>query len=161
MAGHGLVGDLQTVALVSSEGVVDRRCAPRSDSSGIFGALLDHDRGGHFAITVEGPDVTTRQLHFPDTAILVTRFPHPGGGRRGRRPHAPGPPADPELPAPVHPGDAGAARTDPVPPDLPPSLGLRPRAAPPATPRGRRPFRGSRYGRPPPAGGRRTPGTGR
>ncbi|MGV9891314.1 glycoside hydrolase family 15 protein [Streptomyces sp. NPDC003395] len=79
IADHGLVGDLQTAALVSSEGVVDWMCAPRFDSPSVFAALLDHDRGGHFAITVEGPDVTTRQLYFPDTAVLVTRFLTPDG----------------------------------------------------------------------------------
>ncbi|WP_405865955.1 glycoside hydrolase family 15 protein [Streptomyces sp. NBC_00005] len=76
---HGLVGNLQTAALVSSDGVVDWFCAPRFDSPSLFAALLDHDRGGHFAITVEGEDVTTRQLYLADTAVLVTRFLTPGG----------------------------------------------------------------------------------
>ncbi|MFJ1730426.1 glycoside hydrolase family 15 protein [Streptomyces sp. NPDC088254] len=76
---HGLVGDLQTAALVSSEGVVDWFCAPRFDSPSLFAALLDHDRGGHFAVSVEGDDVTTRQLYLADTAVLVTRFLTPGG----------------------------------------------------------------------------------
>ncbi|MFJ9736916.1 glycoside hydrolase family 15 protein [Streptomyces sp. NPDC101166] len=76
---HGLVGDLQTAALVSSEGVVDWFCAPRFDSPSLFAALLDHDRGGHFALTVDGDDVTTRQLYLADTAVLVTRFLTPGG----------------------------------------------------------------------------------
>ncbi|MFF7163396.1 glycoside hydrolase family 15 protein [Streptomyces sp. NPDC008086] len=76
---HGLVGDLQTAALISSEGVVDWFCAPRFDSPSLFAALLDHDRGGHFAITVEGEDVTTRQLYVADTAVLVTRFLTPDG----------------------------------------------------------------------------------
>jgi GH15 family glucan-1,4-alpha-glucosidase len=79
IADHGMVGDLQTAALVSSEGVVDWFCAPRFDSPSVFAALLDHDRGGHFAINVEGPDVTTRQLYLADTAVLITRFLTPGG----------------------------------------------------------------------------------
>ncbi|MFB9439228.1 glycoside hydrolase family 15 protein [Streptomyces showdoensis] len=74
IADHGLVGDLQTAALVSSDGVVDWLCAPRFDSPSVFAALLDHERGGHFAVTVDAPDVTTRQLYFADTAVLVTRF---------------------------------------------------------------------------------------
>ncbi|MFE0254757.1 glycoside hydrolase family 15 protein [Streptomyces sp. NPDC059010] len=76
---HGLVGDLQTAALVSSEGVVDWFCAPRFDSPSLFAALLDHDRGGHFVISVEGEDVTTRQLYLADTAVLITRFLTPDG----------------------------------------------------------------------------------
>ncbi|WP_329581773.1 glycoside hydrolase family 15 protein [Streptomyces sp. NBC_01361] len=79
IADHGMVGDLQTAALVSSDGVVDWFCSPRFDSPSLFASLLDHDRGGHFAITVEGPDVTTRQLYLADTAVLITRFLTPHG----------------------------------------------------------------------------------
>ncbi|MFP3986066.1 glycoside hydrolase family 15 protein [Streptomyces sp. E11-3] len=79
IADHGLVGDLQTAALVSNEGVVDWFAAPRFDSPGIFSALLDHDQGGYFRLSVDGPDVTVKQLYYPDTAILVTRFMSPDG----------------------------------------------------------------------------------
>ncbi|MDQ1034216.1 GH15 family glucan-1,4-alpha-glucosidase [Streptomyces sp. V3I8] len=73
IADHGLVGDLQTAALVSSDGTVDWLCAPRFDSPSVFASLLDHDRGGHFAVSAdtERPPV---QLYLQDTAILVTRF---------------------------------------------------------------------------------------
>ncbi|MBW5482753.1 glycoside hydrolase family 15 protein [Streptomyces bambusae] len=50
---HGLIGDLRTAALVSSEGVLDWFCAPRFDSPSLFASLLDHDRGGHFAVTAD------------------------------------------------------------------------------------------------------------
>ncbi|MGT2526445.1 glycoside hydrolase family 15 protein [Streptomyces nojiriensis] len=79
IAEHGLVGDLQTAALVSSRGVVDWFAAPRFDSPSIFAALLDHDRGGHFELSPEHPDATCKQLYYPDTAILVTRFMSPDG----------------------------------------------------------------------------------
>jgi GH15 family glucan-1,4-alpha-glucosidase len=36
--------------------------------------LLDHDRGGHFRIGPDRDDYVSRQLYFPDTAILITRF---------------------------------------------------------------------------------------
>ncbi len=71
---HGLIGDLRTAALVSSEGVLDWFCAPRFDSPSLFAALLDHDRGGHFTITADEPGTVTRQLYLADTAVLVTRF---------------------------------------------------------------------------------------
>ncbi|SEK57948.1 glycoside hydrolase family 15 protein [Streptacidiphilus jiangxiensis] len=77
IADHGLIGDLQTSALVSAEGSIDFFCAPRFDSPTLFASLLDHDKGGHFAITpdVDDPaEVTVRQLYLPDTAIVVTRF---------------------------------------------------------------------------------------
>ncbi|MGW7195321.1 glycoside hydrolase family 15 protein [Streptomyces chryseus] len=79
IADHGLIGDLQTCALVSSEGVVDWFCAPRFDSPSIFASLLDHDRGGHFSITVDVPGTTVRQLYLADTAVLITRFMTPDG----------------------------------------------------------------------------------
>ncbi|MEV7420138.1 glycoside hydrolase family 15 protein [Streptomyces sp. NPDC089919] len=79
IADHGLVGDLQTAALISDRGVVDWFAAPRFDSPGIFSALLDHDRGGYFRLSVDGPDVTVKQLYYPDTALLVTRFMSPDG----------------------------------------------------------------------------------
>lgn len=80
IADHGLVGDLQTCALVSAEGVVDWMCAPRFDAPSVFAALLDHDRGGYFSVSAaDVPGTTVRQLYLADTAILVTRFLTPGG----------------------------------------------------------------------------------
>jgi GH15 family glucan-1,4-alpha-glucosidase len=74
IAEHGLIGDLQTVALVSTDGSIDWYCLPRFDSPSVFGALLDDEKGGHFRIRpVQGP-YTSQQLYFPDTAVLITRF---------------------------------------------------------------------------------------
>jgi GH15 family glucan-1,4-alpha-glucosidase len=74
IADHGLIGDLQTSALVATDGSIDWFCAPRFDSPSIFGALLDHERGGHFTIRPAVGVFTRKQLYFPDTAVLVTRF---------------------------------------------------------------------------------------
>ncbi|WP_412736643.1 glycoside hydrolase family 15 protein [Krasilnikovia sp. MM14-A1259] len=74
IADHGLIGDLQTAALVATDGCIDWFCAPRFDSPSIFGALLDAERGGHFRITPVSGTFTTKQLYFPDSAVLVTRF---------------------------------------------------------------------------------------
>jgi GH15 family glucan-1,4-alpha-glucosidase len=74
IADHGMIGDLQTCALVTTDGSIDWFCAPRFDSPSIFGALLDHEKGGHFRIRPGADDYTTKQLYFPDTAVLVTRF---------------------------------------------------------------------------------------
>jgi GH15 family glucan-1,4-alpha-glucosidase len=76
---HGLIGDLQTAALISTDGIVDWFCCPRFDSPSIFASLLDHDRGGHFRLAPDRDDYVSRQLYFPDTAILVTRFMTPEG----------------------------------------------------------------------------------
>jgi len=74
IADHGLIGDLQTAALVATDGSIDWFCSPRFDSPSIFGALLDHARGGHLRIRPAVEVVTSKQLYLPDTAILVTRF---------------------------------------------------------------------------------------
>lgn len=79
IAEHGLVGDLQTAALVSSRGVVDWFAAPRFDSPSIFAALLDHDRGGWCLLASDDGEASCRQLYYPDTAVLVTRFLSPRG----------------------------------------------------------------------------------
>jgi GH15 family glucan-1,4-alpha-glucosidase len=71
---HGLVGDLQTAALVSREGEVDWYCCPRFDSPTVFASLLDRENGGHFSIRPTGDGYVTRQLYMPDTAVLITRF---------------------------------------------------------------------------------------
>ena len=79
IAEHGLIGDLQTAALVTTDGSIDWFCWPRFDSPSVFASLLDRERGGYFRIAPEGDDYVTRQLYFPDTAILITRFMTAGG----------------------------------------------------------------------------------
>ncbi|MFI8296458.1 glycoside hydrolase family 15 protein [Streptomyces nigra] len=71
---HGLIGDLQTAALVSTDGAVDWFCAPRFDSPSVFGGLLDKDAGGHCTVRPRHGVYATKQLYLPDTAILVTRY---------------------------------------------------------------------------------------
>jgi GH15 family glucan-1,4-alpha-glucosidase len=71
---HGLIGDLQTAALVTKDGSIDWFCCPRFDSPSVFGSLLDSGKGGRFRISPTSPSYTSRQLYFPDSAILITRF---------------------------------------------------------------------------------------
>jgi GH15 family glucan-1,4-alpha-glucosidase len=79
IAEHGLIGDLQTAALVTTDGTVDWFCCPRFDAPSVFASLLDHDQGGRFRIGPEREDCVARQLYFPDTAVLITRFMTPDG----------------------------------------------------------------------------------
>ena len=76
---HGLIGDLHTVALVGNEGTIDWFCPGRFDAPSMFGALLDSDAGGRFAIRPVDEAFTTKQLYLPGTAVLVTRFFSEGG----------------------------------------------------------------------------------
>jgi GH15 family glucan-1,4-alpha-glucosidase len=79
IADHGLIGDLQTAALVSTDGTVDWLCLPRFDSPSVFASLLDPERGGHFRISPEGSNYVSRQLYLPESAVLATRFMSPDG----------------------------------------------------------------------------------
>src|SRR3954452_12770109 len=76
---HGLIGDLQTVALVTDDGNIDWFCSPRFDSPSIFASLLDQEIGGHFKITPVADRYVSRQLYLPGTAILITRYMTPDG----------------------------------------------------------------------------------
>jgi GH15 family glucan-1,4-alpha-glucosidase len=71
---HGIIGDLQTAALVATDGTIDFFCCPRFDSPSIFASLLDAERGGQFRIAPAADGYVTRQLYFPETAMLITRF---------------------------------------------------------------------------------------
>src|SRR6266480_4332574 len=74
IADHGLIGDLQTAALVATDGSIDWYCCPRFDSPSVFASILDRQRGGYFRIAPESADHVVKQLYFPDTAVLITRF---------------------------------------------------------------------------------------
>src|SRR5437764_1113469 len=78
IADHGLIGDLQTAALVATDGTIDWFCCPRFDSPSVFASLLDERKGGHFALHALD-DCVTKQMYLPDTAVLVTRFLSPKG----------------------------------------------------------------------------------
>jgi GH15 family glucan-1,4-alpha-glucosidase len=71
---HGVIGDLHTVALVGNEGTIDWFCPGRFDAPSLFGAILDHEKGGSFAVQPAGEEFTTKQLYLPGTAVLLTRF---------------------------------------------------------------------------------------
>jgi GH15 family glucan-1,4-alpha-glucosidase len=74
IADHGIIGDLHTAALVSTDGSVDWFCCPRFDSPSVFGALLDDLRGGHFRVRPAGGPYVSKQMYYPDSAVLITRF---------------------------------------------------------------------------------------
>jgi pentatricopeptide repeat protein len=76
---HGLIGDLQTSALVTTDGTVDFFCCPRFDSPSVFASLLDAENGGYFRIAPAGDDYVSKQLYMPGTALLITRFMTPDG----------------------------------------------------------------------------------
>jgi GH15 family glucan-1,4-alpha-glucosidase len=79
IAEHGIIGDLHSIALVSTDGTIDWYCCPRFDSPSVFGSILDAGRGGYYRIAPANADWTPKQLYFPDTNVLITRFLTPAG----------------------------------------------------------------------------------
>ena len=71
---YGIIGDLHSVALVGMNGSIDWLCLPNFDSPSVFGAMLDDEKGGRFQITPTVDEVTFKQLYWPETNVLVTRF---------------------------------------------------------------------------------------
>jgi GH15 family glucan-1,4-alpha-glucosidase len=79
IAEHGVIGDLHTAALVGTDGTIDWYCCPHFDSPSVFGAILDRHKGGYYRIAPTVEDWTPKQLYFPDTNVLITRFLTRGG----------------------------------------------------------------------------------
>lgn len=71
---HGIVGDLETAALVAQDGTIDYLCWPSLDSPTVFADLLHPHEGGAFFITPQLSDPRTSQIYVPDTNVLITRF---------------------------------------------------------------------------------------
>jgi GH15 family glucan-1,4-alpha-glucosidase len=79
IADHGVIGNLHTVALISTDATVDWYCSPRFDSPSVFASLLDAQRGGRFVLQPTGGEWQSKQLYLPDTNVLITRFLTPDG----------------------------------------------------------------------------------
>ena len=71
---YGIIGDLNTIALVGLDGSIDFMCFPDFDSPSIFASLLDAEKGGKFEIKPVFENQKNRQLYLPDTNVLLTRF---------------------------------------------------------------------------------------
>jgi GH15 family glucan-1,4-alpha-glucosidase len=71
---YGIIGNLRTAALIGKNGSIDWFCYPHFDSPSMFGSILDDKKGGYFRIASTDADVAHKQLYWPDTNVLVTRF---------------------------------------------------------------------------------------
>nr|RNJ68709.1 MAG: glycoside hydrolase family 15 protein [Leptolyngbya sp. IPPAS B-1204] len=78
---YGIIGNMHTTALIGLNGSIDWFCFPTHDSPSLFAAILDENKGGRFKIApVNGDEarnqqrLTHKQLYWPGTNILITRF---------------------------------------------------------------------------------------
>jgi len=71
---YGMIGDLQTVALVSRHGCIDWLCVPRFDSGAIFAALLGDTENGHWTLQPAGDFRSRGRAYRGDTLVLDTDF---------------------------------------------------------------------------------------
>ncbi|HXF97911.1 MAG TPA: glycoside hydrolase family 15 protein [Gaiellaceae bacterium] len=79
---YGLLGDLQSAALVSREGCVDWLCLPRFDSGAMFASLLGTEENGHWTIQPRGAFRTRARRYRGETLVLETDFETEGGVAR-------------------------------------------------------------------------------
>ncbi|KAF9238102.1 glycoside hydrolase family 15 protein [Melanogaster broomeanus] len=59
---HGLIGNLRTAALISTDGSVESYCIPNFDSPSVFARILDKYKGGHFSSPQTVPFTTKQKL---------------------------------------------------------------------------------------------------
>ena len=76
---YGIIGNMRTAALVGVNGSIDWLCIPHFDSPSVFAAILDDQKGGKFQISPVSERITCKQLYWPDTNVLITRFLSPDG----------------------------------------------------------------------------------
>ena len=71
---YGLIGDLQTAALVSRLGSIDWLCFPRFDSAACFAKLLGDAENGHWSLCPVSEIANARRSYRGDTLVLETEL---------------------------------------------------------------------------------------
>jgi GH15 family glucan-1,4-alpha-glucosidase len=71
---YGLIGDLESAALVGRNGAIDWLCLPRFDSPSCFAALLGDERHGRWLLAPSGEVRATARRYRPGTLVLETEF---------------------------------------------------------------------------------------
>ncbi len=76
---YGVIGNLQTIALIGTDASIDFLCFPYFDSPSIFASLLDAERGGRFILSPTFQHRRPKQMYLSNSNILLTRFLSPDG----------------------------------------------------------------------------------
>jgi GH15 family glucan-1,4-alpha-glucosidase len=71
---YGLIGDLESTALVGRNGAIDWLCLPRFDSASCFSALLGDEQHGRWLLAPAGELTATARRYRPGTLVLETEF---------------------------------------------------------------------------------------
>ncbi|MGF6528832.1 glycoside hydrolase family 15 protein [Variovorax sp. PvP013] len=71
---HGVIGDMETAALVAGDATLDYLCWPSLDSPSVFADLLSPGDGGAFSIAPALTAPRMLQLYVPETNVLMTRW---------------------------------------------------------------------------------------
>jgi GH15 family glucan-1,4-alpha-glucosidase len=71
---YGLIGDLQTAALVGRDGSIDWLCLPRFDSASCFTALLGDPSHGRWLLAPSTGVVAVTRRYRPGTLVLETEL---------------------------------------------------------------------------------------
>ena len=71
---YALIGDLQSAALVGSDGSIDWLCLPRFDSGACFAALLGTADHGRWVLAPTGGHSTARRRYRNGTLVLESEF---------------------------------------------------------------------------------------
>jgi len=79
---YALVGDLQTGALVGTDGSVDWLCLPRFDSPSCFAALLGGPSAGRWLLAPAAGGRCTRRAYRGDSLVLESEWETPSGAVR-------------------------------------------------------------------------------
>jgi len=79
---YGLIGDLQTAALVGPDGSIDWACFPRFDSGACFAALLGTADHGRWIIAPRDDSWETGRRYRPRTLVLETEWETDSGAVR-------------------------------------------------------------------------------
>ena len=71
---YGLIGDMQSAALVGRNGAIDWLCLPRFDSASCFAAVLGDERHGRWLVAPAEEIRSTSRRYRPGTLVLETDF---------------------------------------------------------------------------------------
>ena len=79
---YGLIGDLQTAALVGPDGSIDWACFPRFDSGACFAALLGTAEHGRWLVAPRTDSWEGGRRYRPRTLVLETEWETDSGAVR-------------------------------------------------------------------------------